>query len=192
MKLNKSLTVACLTVAAAVFMTACDDKKSYAELLTSETHAVNYFLSDHRVINSVPADTVFETGPDAPYYRLDEDGNLYMQVLNAGDRKNNRVEDDELIYFRFTRYNLDYFMKYGEMSGTGKSLDMWSSPTSFRFGNVSLTSSTQYGSGVQMPLYYLGLDCEVNIVIKSQYGFTSEIANVIPYMYNIRYFKSPL
>jgi hypothetical protein len=83
-------------------------------------------------------------------------------------------------------------METDVMTGTGNSLDMWSSPTSFRFGNTSLSSSTQYGTGVQVPLQYLGIDCEVNIVIKSQYGFTSEISNVIPYMYNLRYFKSPL
>lgn len=177
---------------AATFFAGCDDSVSYAELLTDETHAANNFLSNHRVINDIPADTVFETGPDAPYYRLDEDGNLYMQVLYAGDRKNNRVKDNELIYFRYTRYNLNYFMKTGIMEGSGNSTDMWSAPASFRYGNTTLTSSVQYGSGVQAPLAFLGVDCEVNIVIKSQYGFTSEIAQVVPYLYNLRYFRSPL
>lgn len=62
----------------------------------------------------------------------------------------------------------------------------------FRFGNYSLQSSAQYGSGIQLPLSYLGIDCEVNIVIKSQYGFTSEMTNVVPYLYNVRYFKSQI
>ena len=35
-------------------------------------------------------------------------------------------------------------------------------------------------------------DCEVNLVIKSQYGIASEISNVVPYLYNVRYFKSQI
>jgi hypothetical protein len=191
MKLT-SLFIASSLAVAALCTTSCSSSTSYAELLTDETHAVNYFLANHRVINTIPADTVFEYGEDAPYYRIDADGNIYMQVINPGNRAENCVEDNELIYFRYTRYNLQTFMETDVMTGTGNSLDMWSSPTSFRFGNTSLSSSTQYGTGVQVPLQYLGIDCEVNIVIKSQYGFTSEISNVIPYMYNLRYFKSPL
>lgn len=173
-------------------ISACDDKKSYADLLTDETHAVNNFLANHKVENSIPADTIFETGPDAPYYRLDEDGNIYMQVLKPGDRKNNKVEDNELIYFRYTRYNLTNYMKTGEMYGEGNANNMGAQATSFRFGNYQLTSSSQYGAGVQMPLAYLGVDCEVNIVIKSQYGLSSEESAVVPFMWNIRYFRSPL
>lgn len=194
MKFNVS-SLSILSVVACVAMIAgasCDDSKSYADLLEDETHAVNYFLADHRVENSIPEDTVFETGEDAPYYRLDEDGNIYMQVISPGDRKNNKVEDDELIYFRYARYNLLTFYNIGEMVGEGNSLNMASTPTSFRFGNYTIPSSSQYGSGIQLPLSYLGVDCEVNVIIKSQYGFTDDISNVIPYMYNLRYFRSPL
>lgn len=76
--------------------------------------------------------------------------------------------------------------------GEGNAADMEYNPMYFRFGNYSLQSSAQYGSGIQLPLSYLGIDCEVNIVIKSQYGFTSEMTNVVPYLYNVRYFKSQI
>ena len=82
MKILRNIALAAISLAALAF-TACDDTKSYAELLTDETHYVNAYLANQRVVASIPADTVFETGPDAPYYRLDEDGNLYMQVLDA-------------------------------------------------------------------------------------------------------------
>lgn len=195
MKINRLLNLsvsACLVAVTATISTSCDNKKSYADLLTDETKAVNYYLSGYRVVNKIPADNKFETGPDAPFYRMEEDGNIYMQVINPGDYENNKVEDNQLIYFRYSRYNLEYFQHTGEMVASGNSLDMWNSPTSFRFNNVTLQSSTQFGTGVQLPLHYLGIDCEVNIIIKSQFGFTSEIANVQPYLYNIRYFKSPL
>lgn len=68
-------------------LAACDDSKSYSELLEDEDKAVNSFLANQKVINEIPADTVFETGEDAPYYRIEPEGNVYMQVINAGDRK---------------------------------------------------------------------------------------------------------
>ena len=85
----------------AVMLAACKDSKSYNELLDEEDKAVNSFLANQKVELAVPADTVFETGENAPYYRLDEEGNVYMQVINTGDRKNNKSETGENIYFQY-------------------------------------------------------------------------------------------
>lgn len=177
------------TAALAAFaLTSCDDTKSYAELLTDETRYVNAYLANERVVAEIPADTVFEVGENAPFYRLDEDGNLYMQVLDAGT-PDNKVKPDELIYFRFTRYTL-YNYKGGELSGgVGNEYDLSFSNTSFRYGNYQLQSSSQWGSGLQYPLALLPVDCEVNLIVKSQLGLTNEIAEVVPYLYHIRYYR---
>lgn len=171
----------------ALAMISCNDTKSYAELLNDENLYVNRFLADQRVIGQVPADTVFEVGPDAPYYRLDEDGQLYMQVINAGT-PGNRVSYDEQIYFRFTRWNIAYYDngKFGDGEGNNSVLN---GNTSFRYNNYEISSSYDFGAGIQVPLSYLPIDCEVNIVIKSQYGMPSEMSYVQPYLYHIRYFK---
>ena len=58
---------------------------------------------------------------------------------------------------------------------------------SFRFNNYTLTTSSQWGSGIQMPLNFLGFNSHVRLVIKSQFGLTSEISQVIPFLYDIRY-----
>lgn len=187
----KKITGCIIIIAFAMAFVACDDNESYADLLNDENKSVNYFLANHKVVNEIPEDSVFETGVDAPYYRLDADGNIYMQVLKTGDL-NNKATEDQLIYFRFMRYNLNTYAAGTEPEGEGNANDMEYAPTSFRFMNYTLSSSAQFGSGVQMPLYYLGIDCEVNLIIKSQYGFESEISNVIPYLYNIRYFKSQI
>lgn len=186
----KSLNSAAIIVFVGMtgLISSCSDGKSYAELLSNETQFVNSFLADQRVVNGIPADTVFECGTDAPYYRIDEDGNIYMQVLNPGT-KGNRAKDDELIYFRFTRYNLAYYADGILPEGSGNDEDMSLANTSFRYNNYTLSSSYQWGSGLQKPLSLLPVDCEVNIVIKSQYGMYDEIASVIPYLYNIRYFR---
>lgn len=177
-----------IAVVIAICMSSCNDGKTYAELLESEDHYVNNFLADNIVFNDIPADTVFVCGKDAPYYRLDEEGELYMQVIDPGT-PGNRVKNDDLIYFRYTRYNLAFY-KDGEFQyGGGNEDDMSLRNTSFRYNNYSLESSSQWGSGIQRPLAFLPVDCQVNIVVKSQYGFTSEMAEVVPYLFKIRYYR---
>lgn len=169
-------------------MSACSDSKSYAELLTDENHSVNAFLADQRVDNTIPTDSTFafEVGPNAPYYRLDEDGNMYMQVINAGT-PGNYAKEDQVIYFRYTRYNLHAYT--GELpNGDGNETEMGYSNSWFRFENYTLQSSYQWGVGIQMPLKLLPIDCEVNIIIKSQYGFYEETSYVVPFLYKLRYY----
>ena len=66
----------------------------------------------------------------------------------------------------------------------------FSSP-SFKFSNEEANYDyTKYGYGVVLPLVFVGIDSEINLLIKSRKGPYSEIADVVPYLYNIRYFKS--
>ena len=171
-------------VFALAFLASCEDGKSYAELLNEQDRAVNNFLADQRVINYVPADTVFETGPDAPYYRLDDDGTMYMQLLNPGT-KGNKVKTDELIYFRYTRWALAYYADGQLPTGVGNNTSLNSAW--FRYQNFQLASSAQWGSGIQYPLSLLPVDCEVNIIIKASYGPTTELSDVRPYLYRLTY-----
>ena len=72
-------------------LSSCDNGKSYADLLKEEDKAVKAFLADKIVINSIPADSVFVTLQDVgnndtlavPYYRLDDDGNVYMRFVSV-------------------------------------------------------------------------------------------------------------
>lgn len=172
---------------------ACNDGKSYAEQLTTENKSVNLFLANHKVIDHIPADSVFEVGSDAPYYALDNEGNIYMQVLNVGDGE--RPYDGQKVYFRYMRYPLTAYPSDGVMESSdwnGNANNVITEPTFFKFDDYSDYNSSQYGTGIQQPLHYLNLNCEVNLVVKSQYGFTGETSYVIPFLYNIRYFKSQL
>jgi hypothetical protein len=73
--------------------------------------------------------------------------------------------------------------------GEGNDTDMSYLNAWFRMNNLQLESSYQWGSGIQLPLSYLPVDCEVNLVIKSQYGWYSETSYVIPYLYHVRYYR---
>lgn len=194
----KSLTriaSAAAIISAVILITSCSERRSYSELLTDESKAVNLFLSDQRVEGSIPVDSMFEVGPEAPYYQLDDEGNVYMQVLDKGDM-NIRPETDDRVYFRFLRYNLSRYESGSDMPGVGNAEDVAGEnglgSMFFLFNNYTLSSSSQYGSGLQEPMKYLGANAHVNLVVKSQFGLTNETANVIPFLYDIRYYSSPL
>lgn len=180
----------CMMALVVAGFASCSDNESYSDMLNDERHACNAFLANFE-IEDVPADTVFKVGSDAPYYKLDPDGNVYMQVLKTGDRVGNRARKSQTIYFRYTRYNLNtWYTQGGLWVGSGNADDMSQTATAFLYDDYSLETSSQWGYGMQMPLKYLGVDCEVNLVVKSQYGWTGEISSVVPYMYHLRYFKS--
>lgn len=178
---------------ALVLLTACNDDQSYADRLNEERNAVNAYLANHRVVMSIPEDSVFEVGPDAPFYRIDVDGNVYMQVLNPGDRKNDRAKKSETIYFRYARYNLSTWYADGTWTMTsGNENTMDATSCSFNYSDYTLPSSSQWGYGLQFPLLFLGVECEVNLIIKSQYGLTNEISYVTPFFYHVRYYHSQI
>jgi len=176
----------------ALAFSSCNDSKSYAELLADENQAVNKFLVQHKVVDGLPADNNFEIGSDAPYYRLDAESNVYMQVLDKGSDE--KPEKESRVYFRFLRYNLFYYIvgddEYNATIAAGNADNMNTQSTYFLFGNTTVSESTQYGTGIQLPLNYLGYGAKVNIIIKSQAGPSSDMSYVVPYLYTISYNKS--
>lgn len=184
--LLRKLAPFALGLLAIAALLSCSGKKSYADLLNDETKAINTFLADNYVELNIPADSVFQQGYDAPFYRIDPDGNVFMQVIEPGD--GTKIKDDAQVYFRFTRYNLSEYATTGTLgAGAGNSEDLGMGSCSFRFNNYSLTTSSNWGSGIQLPINFVGYNSHVRIVVKSQYGLTSEISQVIPYLYDIRY-----
>lgn len=180
-----------LVMAAVGMMASCNEGKSYSDMLRDEEVAVNWYLAQNRVEPRIPEDSVFETGPNAPFYRMDSDGNVYMRVVNRGDM-DSRPAKGETVYFRFMRQNVKYLYE-GVTTGAGNSEDMGSSVSSMSliYGNTVLPSTTQYGEGLQVPLHYLGYDCEVDLVVKSNAGMSADMADCNPFVYKgLKYFKA--
>lgn len=182
------LLIAVLTIL--IGSASCSKTKSYSELLRQEERAVNWYMAQHKIVNEIPKDSIFEYGEDAPFYRMDEDGYIYMQVLNPGNLKDKAVKN-QLVYFRYMRTNIEEMYEGLNPTPSGNANNVGAgNATFFRFGNTELASSLKYGSGIQEPLKYLGLDCEVNIVIRSYYGLQAEIGYCQAYLYNVRYFPA--
>lgn len=195
MKLRKLITAASALVLLAL-ATGCEKTKSYSELLKDEEQACNWYLAQHEVEVKIPEDSVFKVGKDAPYYKMDGSGNVYMRVIKDGDRSKKPNKGDR-VYFSYMRQNLldlmngripsDYWMGNAENMANGS--------TSFILGETFLTSSTQYGDGIQLPVTYLGYYSEVEIVVKSLEGFEDEQnvptkSNCLPFLFKVRYFPA--
>ena len=187
MKVVKILSGILTMLLCAIMVVSCDEQKSYAELLDEENKAVDKFLKTQTVINTIPADSIFEVGANAPYYRLDEDGYVYMQVLLNGAEGMARY--NEVIFYRYSRINLLTWAEGGEQLPSGNDNDL-SNPYSFNFENDATTTSSQYGSGIQLPLNYLQMPCKVNVIIKSKFGSLNDLTSVPPYLYTVRYYRS--
>ena len=179
--------------------TGCSKSQSYSELLREEEKACNWYLSSKNVALEMPEDEAdfitAETlkddgtpwGEEAPYYKLDNDGYVYMQIVK-GDYVE-PVESGDLVYFRFIRESIKDLYEGIETTPTGNGDYLPNGTTSFIYKNTYLTSSTTWGTGIQMPLRYLGYNSEVNLVLKSYYGFADEQSYCIPYIINLKYFK---
>lgn len=170
-------------------LSSCEKGESYADLLKKEEKAVNWYLSGESVVTEIPADSIFISGPDAPFYKMNEDGSVYMKVIDAGD--GGKVASGDRVYFRYMRMNLRNFYEADIEQWYGNSSDINQSTqsTSFLFGNYTLQSSYQYGSGIQLPLNYLQYNSRVQLVLKAQSGFYSEQSQCLPYVFDVRYFK---
>lgn len=190
MKKKYMIKLALISVFCMLFIAACSKSKSYSELLRDEEKAVNWYMSGQKLVNEIPADSVFITGADAPFYKMDDEGNIYMQVVSPGT-PGNKAATDQLIYFRYMRTNIISLYRGENAQPTGNANNVGgNNSTSFRFNNMLISSSLEYGAGVQLPLKFLPIDCEVNVVIRAYYGFNGEAGTCQPYVYNIKYYPA--
>lgn len=132
---------------------ACEDGKSYSDLLREEEKATNWYMAQQTIELNVPEDSVLQYGPDAPYYKLDPDGYIYLQVINPGDTT--KPVKGDLVYFRFKRKNLKNWYEGNETAFEGND-DLGSAlgATSFVYDEMTIVSSSKYGEGIQWPLKF--------------------------------------
>lgn len=161
------------------------------DLKKTEQRAMKKYLSKFDVVDDLPTIDNIQVGSVAPFYKLNSEGTVYMQVVKMGSAP--AATNGEKIYFRFMRYNLLSYLENGVLpQGQGNANDLTGPTTFFEVGSDK-PSTTQWGTAIQMPILLgLPIDSEVNLVVASEAGLTSEISGVIPFLYNIRYYKSIL
>lgn len=172
-------------------ITITQNALTYEDLRNTERKAIKSYLSKFDVYDKVPPIDEIQVGSVAPFYKLDADGEVYMQVVRMGTGK--PATNGETIYFRFLRYNLLYYFEHGVLpNGVGNATDINAGATSFKLGSDK-PATTRWGTAIQMPMLLgLPIDSEVNLVVASVTGPTEEISDVIPYLYNIKYYPSTM
>lgn len=189
MKYKQLLLSMAIAIPALLTLFSCEDGKSYSDLLREEEIATNWYMAQQKIEIAVPEDSVLQYGPDAPFYKLDEDGFVYLQVINPGE--DTRAQKGDEVYFRFMRKNLKYMYQGSETKWEGNADNMASTlgATSFIYDDMLVGSSMTYGAGIQWPLKFVGYNSEVNIVLRSYYGFQTDQSQCLAYIYNVKYFK---
>lgn len=162
---------------------------SLDDLKKTEQRAMKKYLSKFDVIDELPTINNIQVGSVAPFYKLNPEGTVYMQVVKMGTAPT--ATNGEKIYFRFMRYNLLSYLENGVLpQGQGNANDLTESATFFEVGSEK-PSTIQWGTAIHIPILLgLPVDSEVNLVVASEAGPASEIGNIVPFLYNIRYFKS--
>lgn len=171
-----------------ILAVSCNDAESYSDLLKKQEKAVNYFLANQYVETTLPEDNNFIEGEDAPYYKMDEEGNVYMQVIESGNPREIPSAGDR-VYFRFKQMNILNYWEANYIAWSGNADNPASDATTFLYDNYTLSSTSQYGTGIQLPLKYVGYNSYVRLVLKAEAGFTVNQTQCVPYLMEIRYFK---
>ncbi len=186
--LVKTCSSVVMTIAVIAGLSSCSKSESYSDMLRNEEKAVNWYLSNHRVCNDIPANNDFEVGPQAPYYRMDDEGYVYMQVISKGI-EGDKVKEGEKVYFLYSRKNIKTLWELGAADSDSNEQNGTLSDYYFLYGNTSNTTGALFGKGIQLPLEYLNYHSEVNLVLKSYMGFSVDQSECLPYALNVKYLK---
>ena len=203
-----------LLAAGGIFQ-ACDDSKTYAEMLEDEKNAVNKFIKDKRI--QIISQDEFEKNDTVTDLIRNEyvalsDG-VYMQIVDRGSAENKtdtfannneicvRYIEEDIMTRDTTCFNV-FLEEWGDAN------QLYTNPAVFRY---VAEGSYVYGTFIQMDYYWasyyqstavpagwlLGLPfvrnyAHVRLIVPSKVGHSSAQQYVNPYYYDIWTFSKAL
>jgi FKBP-type peptidyl-prolyl cis-trans isomerase len=201
------LTVLLCGGGAALFE-ACEDTKTYAELLETEKNAIDKFVKENNIKTILQEE--FEkdtfTNVDKNEYVVFPNG-LYLQIVDRGNGEKPKNRDEILI--RFIEHDIfsgDTTQASNVLNPYYESLTLY--PDAFYY---TVTSSSSYGgkfvigegagigfnmyntygstavpTGWIIPLFYIKSGAHVKLIVPSKIGHSTAQQSVYPYFYDIR------
>ena len=177
---------------------ACDNSKTYAEMLDEEKDAVNAFIKKHDIR------TISESDFEANGYKTDTTKNeyvafsngVYMQIVDKGSTNPaDTVKPNDLILVRFEEQGLI------AVGGVKSYITNMNSPTVVDEFRYSVTSSSiaglftqgymliYHGSSVPagwlVALNYIRNGAHVKLIVPSKMGQSDAMRDVHPYYYDL-------
>lgn len=197
----KKLTLFFLSLLAlTISFQACDNTKTYAEMLDEEKDAINDFIKERNI--KVISQSQFYAQDSIT--NLDENefvqlaSGVYMQIVDKGsDNIADTVRNNDEILVRFMEY--DIIRKDTALSN----LTAVETVDAFRYTITSSSiaglflqgymmtyySSTAVPAGWLVPLEYVRNKAHVKLIVPSKMGTQNAIQYVYPYYYDIRKYQ---
>ncbi|KAA6343376.1 hypothetical protein EZS27_008929 [termite gut metagenome] len=186
---------------------ACDDTKTYAELLETERNAIDKFVKENNIktISQEEFEKDTLTNVDKNEYVIFSNG-IYLQIVDRGNGEKPKNRDEILI--RFIEHDIflgDTTQASNVLNPYYESLNLY--PDAFYYTLTSSSSSGQFiitegdGIGFNMynmyestvvppgwifPLSYIKNDAHVKLIVPSKMGHSTAQQYVYPYFYDIR------
>ncbi len=199
-KMKKLTLFFLFLIACCLAFQACDNTKTYAEMLDDEKKAISEFIKDHniKVISQsefYKNDSTTDTLKNE-YVQLAS--GVYMQIVDKGSKlAADTVKKNDLILVRFMEYSI--FDKDTTLSNINDP----QLPDEFKYTITSTSiagiftqgymltaySSTAVPAGWLVPLTYIRDKAHVRLIIPSKMGHSSAMQAVYPYFYDIRKYQ---
>ena len=184
---------------------ACDDSKTYAEMLEEEKDGINNFIKDRNI--KVISQTEFYEQDSTTKSKDRGDGvdefvqltsGVYMQIVDRGsENKADTVKSNDEVLVRFMEYSiLDKDTTLSNLAAA-ETVDAFrytvtssSIAGTFLQGYMmSYYSSPAVPAGWLVPLTYVRDMAHVRLIVPSKMGHQTAMQYVYPYYYDIRKFQ---
>ncbi len=180
---------------AALFQ-ACDNTKTYADMLSDEKKAVSEYIKDNNI--KVISQDEFEKDTITNVAENEYVGfsnGVYMQIVNRGEGDTVKTRDQILVRFMeydimqkdttiVSNYNADNWVDVFNYTSTGTSVS-----GTFIEGSMSQYYGPNVPSGWLIPLKYIKNNAHVKLIVPSKMGHTNASRYVYPYFYDILKFQ---
>ena len=178
---------------------ACDDSKTYAEMLEEEDDAIAAFIRDNDI--QVISQTEFFNNDSTTDVSKNEyvqlSSGVYMQIVDKGsDNLADTVKNNDLILVRFMEYSiLDKDTSLSNLNAVETVDEFKYTVTSssiagiFTQGYMYSYYDTSVPAGWLVPLPYVRDMAHVKLIVPSKMGHSTAMQYVYPYFYDIKKYQ---
>lgn len=177
---------------------ACDNTKTYAEMLDDEKNVINEFIKKNniKVISQSEFYEQDSTTNVAENEYVQLASGVYMQIVDGGPVKTDTVKNNDQVLVRFMEYSLfdaDTVVSNLHEPAVVDEFRYTVSSSSIAGRFVQGYMYSYYGSSVPagwlVPLTYVANRAHVKLIVPSKMGHENAMRYVYPYFYDIHKYQ---